>query len=293
MTDAKSLTIALGGKWSGPSGSACCPAHDDHTPSLSITDGSDGRLLLHCFAGCSFRDIHAALDRRGHMTGANDPLPPDPVRQAARKAETAAQAEKRSKLACQLWDKAVPIIGTPAERYLRGRCITCVLPYTLRYIGNCWHQSAISAPALVSNITGSSSFAIHRTYLRDDGLGKANLDPVKVMLGPVAGGTVRLSSGPGPLVVAEGIETGLSLLSGILTEPARVWAALSTGGMEKLILPPKAGALIIAHDGDEPGKRAAAVLTTRARLKGWHVSFLAPPDGLDWNDVLMEKGTTA
>jgi hypothetical protein len=293
MTDAKSLTITLGGKWSGTSGLACCPSHDDHTPSLSIAYGDDGRPLLHCFAGCFFRDIRAALDRLGHMTGANDPLPPDPVRQAARKAETAAQAAKRSKIACQLWDKAVPIIGTPAERYLKGRGITCVLPDTLRYIGNCWHSSAKRSPALVSNITGSSGFAIHRTYLRDDGLGKANLDPVKVMLGPVAGGSVRLSSGSGPLVVAEGIETGLSLLSGILTEPACVWAALSTGGMEKLILPPKAGALIIAHDGDEPGKRAAEILAKRARMEGWHASFLAPPDGLDWNDVLMEKGTTA
>ena len=40
---------------------ALCPAHDDHNPSLSIGVGSDGRILLHCFAGCSIEDICSAL----------------------------------------------------------------------------------------------------------------------------------------------------------------------------------------------------------------------------------------
>ncbi|MEM3146949.1 MAG: DUF3631 domain-containing protein, partial [Archaeoglobaceae archaeon] len=39
---------------------ALCPAHDDHEPSLSITEGEKG-ILLNCFAGCSTRDICSAL----------------------------------------------------------------------------------------------------------------------------------------------------------------------------------------------------------------------------------------
>ena len=31
---------------------ACCPAHDDKSPSLALTETSDGRILIHCFAGC-------------------------------------------------------------------------------------------------------------------------------------------------------------------------------------------------------------------------------------------------
>lgn len=31
---------------------AKCPAHDDKDPSLVLTETSDGRILLHCFAGC-------------------------------------------------------------------------------------------------------------------------------------------------------------------------------------------------------------------------------------------------
>ena len=39
---------------------ARCPAHEDHSPSLHITGGTS-LILLHCFAGCSFEAICAAL----------------------------------------------------------------------------------------------------------------------------------------------------------------------------------------------------------------------------------------
>lgn len=42
---------------------ACCPAHDDKTPSLSIKR-VDGRVLVHCFAGCGAHDVLAAVDLR-------------------------------------------------------------------------------------------------------------------------------------------------------------------------------------------------------------------------------------
>jgi len=44
-----------GNKWK-----ACCPAHADKNPSLSIKY-VDGKILLHCFAGCTVLDITAAL----------------------------------------------------------------------------------------------------------------------------------------------------------------------------------------------------------------------------------------
>lgn len=39
---------------------ACCPAHEDRSPSLSIRETPDGMLLLHCFAGCSVESIASA-----------------------------------------------------------------------------------------------------------------------------------------------------------------------------------------------------------------------------------------
>ena len=43
---------------------ACCPAHDDKTPSLSITEAKD-KVLVHCFSGCSQTDVIDALRSQG------------------------------------------------------------------------------------------------------------------------------------------------------------------------------------------------------------------------------------
>jgi hypothetical protein len=52
-----------GVKGSGSGGyEALCPAHEDRTPSLSIAEGEDGRVLLNCFAGCS---TEAVVERLG------------------------------------------------------------------------------------------------------------------------------------------------------------------------------------------------------------------------------------
>jgi hypothetical protein len=40
---------------------ACCPAHKDRTPSLTVRGLDDGRILLHCFGGCEPLDVLDAL----------------------------------------------------------------------------------------------------------------------------------------------------------------------------------------------------------------------------------------
>ena len=45
-----------GGGWM-----ARCPAHEDRSPSLSIRNGN-GKILLHCFGGCSIEAVCAALE---------------------------------------------------------------------------------------------------------------------------------------------------------------------------------------------------------------------------------------
>ena len=40
---------------------ACCPAHEDRSPSLVITEADDGRVLVKCFASCSVEDILDAV----------------------------------------------------------------------------------------------------------------------------------------------------------------------------------------------------------------------------------------
>lgn len=36
---------------------ARCPAHEDKSPSLSLRELHDGRVLMHCFGGCSAGDV--------------------------------------------------------------------------------------------------------------------------------------------------------------------------------------------------------------------------------------------
>lgn len=45
---------------SGRGWTAKCPAHEDRTASLSVAAGDDGRVLAHCFAGCSAADVASA-----------------------------------------------------------------------------------------------------------------------------------------------------------------------------------------------------------------------------------------
>lgn len=53
-----------------------CPAHEDHNPSLSLTEAKGGRILVKCHAGCEQALVIAALKAKG--------LWPDPVRRDCR-----------------------------------------------------------------------------------------------------------------------------------------------------------------------------------------------------------------
>ncbi|MCP4284779.1 MAG: hypothetical protein GY792_10060 [Gammaproteobacteria bacterium] len=44
---------------------ACCPSHDDKTPSFSIQDAPNGKILVHCYAGCSQDSVLDALRNLG------------------------------------------------------------------------------------------------------------------------------------------------------------------------------------------------------------------------------------
>ena len=293
MMEAHSIVLALGGKWHGRYGLCRCPAHGDRSPSLSLSDGSNGRLLAKCHTGCDFADVMAALRGLGLIEGGGAYVAPDRAALAERDAQERADAAKRAAQAERLWEEAMPIGGTGAEAYLRCRGIVGALPPTLRFHPACWHQTAKRFPAMVARLEGATGFAVHRTYLQPDGLSKANVAPAKAMLGATAGGAVRLAPGQGALAVAEGIETALSLSCGLLSAPAAVWAALSASGMAALHLPPKPSRLIVASDGDKAGREAAHALAERASALGWAVSLLPAPEGADWNDILTGKAVLA
>lgn len=282
MTEAQNLTQALGGEWRGHAGLAPCPVcqPERRADQRGLSIRAEGRVLLtFCHkSGCDFRDIVRAAG-----------LPRDALRidpQAARETDAkrdAYAAEQRAK-ARRLWATCKPLAGTMGEAYLRGRGITCPLPPSLGWAADAFHgPSARWLSAMVGDV---STGGVHRTYFEKTG-GRIGGN-AKMMQGPCAGGAVALSEAQGPLVVCEGIETGLSLLSGLLAAPATVWAALSTSGMKALALPSAPGEIVIATDSDDAGAGWAAgiALAERAAARGWAVSLWPAPMGQDWNDAL-------
>jgi hypothetical protein len=59
LQNLKKVKLISEGKWQ-----ALCPAHDDHVPSLSITQKRNGRVLIHCFAGCKASKVCRAVDMK-------------------------------------------------------------------------------------------------------------------------------------------------------------------------------------------------------------------------------------
>lgn len=80
---AESIARHLGGaSKSGDNWSCRCPAHDDKRASLSITEKQDGKLLVHCHAGCDQALVVAELKAIGLWSSAKptpEALPPPPV----------------------------------------------------------------------------------------------------------------------------------------------------------------------------------------------------------------------
>ena len=288
---AEAIARALGGRKSGSGWVACCPAHHDRDPSLSLRDSPDGTVLVHCHAGCKQDDVitvlrscglwaHHADRRLKHMARAA----PEPRSED----KGVAQDEmRRSEAAARLWRTALPAQGTAVEDYLRSRGITVPIPGSLRFRPRLKHPSGSVWPGMVALVTrdiDGQAVAVHRTFLAPDGSGKAPVDPQKMMLGPCRGGAVRLAAAAEQLLVGEGIETCLAAMQ---ATGSPVWAALSTPGLRTLDLPPEVREVTILADGDDPGEEAARCAALRWAREGRRARIARPPRGLDFNDVLL------
>lgn len=79
---------------------ACCPAHDDRSPSLSVTVGTGGRILLRCWSGCAFQEIAGAL---GLRPGDLSPGRPRPQTAQERRAAKEQEEERHIERALETW----------------------------------------------------------------------------------------------------------------------------------------------------------------------------------------------
>jgi hypothetical protein len=285
---AETIARALGGRKTGQSWMACCPAHDDREPSLSIRD-AEGKALVCCHAGCLQRNVIAALKARGLWDGKTRSNLCGANRRKGAERRPDPQLPDRSAAALAIWDRTGAAAGTPIEAYLATRGLTLPLPPSIRFHSGLKHPSGGMWPCMVALVAGGiddTPLAIHRTFLAHDGADKAPVNPARMMLGPCRGGAVRLGEPNDVLMVGEGIETCLAAMQAT-GNPA--WAALSTAGMRALDPPDTVREVIVLADGDDPGEAAAHDCALRWNREGCRVRIARPPRGLDFNDVLLGR----
>ena len=94
----------------------------------------------------------------------------------------------------------------------------------------------------------------------------------------------------GTLLVGEGIETVLSIVTAVPTVNAA--AALSAGSLGAFAPPPGVARLVIARDDDVEGERAAERLVRRCACARVAAQVIVS-DGGDFNDDLVALGARA
>ena len=147
-------------------------------------------------------------------------------------------AHGRAEAPRRLWAMCRPVDGTAAEAYLRARGIRACRHAALGFHPALYYRSADDPdhfrrlPALVARVTAADGafLGVQRTYLDPARPAKANVpDPKKCMGRTYAGAVVLGEAQAETLVVAEGVETALSVLSA--RPRLRAAAALSAGGL--------------------------------------------------------------
>ncbi len=223
-----------------------------------------------------------------------------PTEAHRRAAALSAERTAKEAVASALVARAKPVERSPAATWLRtARAILAPLDgAALGFLADApltpYRPDGRTGPAMVAAVvSGGRVTGAHLTFLRADGLGKADVSPARKMVGTVGGGFVPLIPGT-QLVVAEGVESALSAweAAGKAEGPDGASlgcvAALSAGGVAAMRWPDRIRALLIAPDRDASGagERAAQALASRAHAAGLDVAFIRPPPGCgDWNDV--------
>jgi DNA polymerase len=273
-------------------GKVCCPFHHDEEPSCHVYGNG-----FHCF-GCGahgdhidwLRDVEGlsyaeALEFLESWKGPASPPPRD-------------DSEAMLARAMGLWNRALPIGGTLAERYLaetRGIDLTTVPGDVLRFHPNCpfgrgaRHSCLL---ALFRDVETDAPAGIHRVALTGAG---ETID--RLMLGSwPAPRAIKLWSIDGPqLVIGEGLETTLAAATrlehrGASLRPA--WAVGSSGAIARfpIIAGVERLTILVDHDDNGVGRQAARECARRWTDAGKTVVLLMPQErDADFNDFARSQ----
>jgi hypothetical protein len=285
-------------------------------------------LVAYCKGGGRSEGVRWAMDWLGLtvMTEANVAR----MRESATRRRAAAEAEQARAdariiaRAQRLWNACGgDVTETPVSRYYAARGVPLHEIPGLEWGDLRWHPNlewwrgrthdadgvvteGPRFPAAVWAIRDRAGAlcAVHCTFIRADGLKKANVGNPKLMLGLVLGGVIRLTRGvsnrtpeqagaaeAGVLALSEGPENGLTLARA--APEARVWAATSLGNLGNVPVDhPCASALVVVRDNDWGKPQAIDAFEAaidRLREAGKPLEVLRSHWGKDVNDAVREE----
>lgn len=274
---------------SGKGYSCLCPTHDDHTPSLHLSE-DNGKLLYKCFSGCDQEIVGKALRQKfpeflKHTPALNS------------RVVSGRKQMSKEEMANSLWMESVAAKDTPVETYIQQRVPNTEadhIPSCLKYLPQAYHsQTRKKLRCLIAPFTNYPSHdvqSVSRTYLNEKGTDKADVNPQKMILGAVKGGAIVLDQPKECLGIAEGLESALSVRE-IVKRQIPVWATGTATNLANVKLPtlPLASEVIVFCDYDNAGLKAALDLSARAKKEGRNVKILRPlHPHTDWNDLYQD-----
>lgn len=248
-----------------------------------------GMDLAMAYTGQEFRDVASRIDAIiGNVTA--DTHKPRPQM---------SDQERRDALR-QVYRSSQPMqAGDLADTYLRSRDLDeLTYPDCLRFAPSLRDGEGGVRPAMVATVVDQSGepVSLHRTFLRPDGGGKAEMaSPRKMMPGVLPDGAcVRVQGwSSGCLGIAEGIETAMA--AGHWYE-VPTWAALTSKMLERWVPPENCDEVAIFGDSDPKygGQAAAYRLAHKLAVKDVAVTIHLPPNlGEDWADVWANRRRAA
>lgn len=228
------------------------------------------------------------------------------ARAEAREREEVAERERKAKRARFLWLGGVPIAGTPAETYLRGRGLSCdpfpAFPSAFRFHARVFHGALKEKlPALVMGIFAPTGEHIgtHRIFLEPERAGrwvKLRRATAKMVLGNLWGGFVPVNKGSSgkpmsampegePVYICEGPEDALAIR--MIKPEARIICAVALGNIGAIVLPERARQLVIVADRDDKpaAQDALEAAIAQQQARGVQVSTVFPPETVNGTRV--------
>lgn len=297
-----SAARALGGDACGRYVLCPGPRHSPQDRSLQVSFDPrwpDG-FLVHSFAGDDFRECRDYVRDQLGLSTRFVPKRHDAKIEYAQAEPISAPRSKvnHTGLALAIWNDACGRNMNVVDAYLANRGIH--MPDNvreadvLRFHPSCpfklKDRTTARLPAMVGlmqDIATNERRGIHRTALKPDGSGKAEMPDgsnPKKFLGPADDAVVKLiadevvTTGLG---ITEGIEDALTILAAGWRP---MWSALSSGGIGRFPVLPGIECLTIFGDADPTGLAAAQKCQARWRAGGQECPIVLPPhDGTDWN----------